>query len=65
MIDFLVVNEEAVLLSHVSSDTVKGSVRYLFIKSKMTAEIFKSLFEECWRESRDPDELDICGNRKN
>jgi len=58
--DFLIVDERSVLLSHVSSDAVKCLVKYLYIESKMVADIFTSLFDDCWRKSRDPNESDVC-----
>ena len=45
VIDFLVTDKEEILLSHVGFE----GTRYLFIKSKIIAEFYIELFDECWK----------------
>ena len=55
LIDFLVVDGEHVLLSFLSSDSVRQGYQYVYVRSTAVAEHYTEYFDECWRVARSPD----------
>ena len=51
MLDFFIVDGEHILLSHVDASGVITLNRFLYIRSKQLAQIFASIFHECWDQS--------------
>jgi len=47
VIDFMVVDGENVILSHVRSERMQDN-RFMFVKSKFLAQLFTKWFEDCW-----------------
>jgi len=55
LIDILVVDGEHVLLSFLSSDSVRQGYQYIYVRSTAVAEHYTEYFDECWRVARSPD----------
>jgi hypothetical protein len=52
LIDFLVVDGEHVLLSFLSSESIRQGYQYIYVRSTAIAEHYTEYFDECWRVAR-------------
>jgi hypothetical protein len=52
VVDFLVNDADEVILSHVVFSGPNPTVKYLYIKSHMINDFYKSVFQECWSENQ-------------
>lgn len=59
VLDFLIGDGKELILSHVHAHGANEDRRYIYVNSPALAGVFCSLFDECWRIARKPEQLGV------